>query len=200
MFHFLSDKRGVILQSALEVFMTYGFRKTSMDDIARAAGVSRPALYQLFANKADIFRALSREMMERAAAAADLALNSETPFRQRLYDSIDHSILNMHRFIDQTPHGMELMGVNEEIGQDIEREWCDVMIKTIADGLRRAEDRGEITLSKAHRDAGVTMDDIAGIFMQAMDGMKTDFKEGRAIDTHVRRLVDFTAIALETKH
>ena len=55
-------KRGAILKAAFEVFITYGFRKTSMDDIARAAGMSRPGLYQLFANKTDIFRALVREI------------------------------------------------------------------------------------------------------------------------------------------
>lgn len=180
--------------------MAYGFRKTSMDDIARVAGVSRPALYQLFANKADIFRALSRAMMERAAESAESALSGEGPFRQRLYDCIDRSILDMHRFIDQTPHGMELIGVNEEIGRDIERDWCEVMIKTIANGLVRAEQRGEICLSKDHREAGVALEDIAVIFMQAMEGMKTDFMEGHPIDTKIRRLVDFVAVSLETKH
>ena len=34
-----------------------------MDDIAKQAGVSRPALYQLFKNKTDIFRALSQQLL-----------------------------------------------------------------------------------------------------------------------------------------
>ena len=73
MFHFVDDKRGIILESALTVFITYGFKKTSMDDIAKQAGVSRPALYQLFKNKTDIFRALSHDLMENSVAKAGRA-------------------------------------------------------------------------------------------------------------------------------
>jgi len=38
------------------VFARYGFRKTSMDEVARAAGVSRQGLYLQFANKEELFR------------------------------------------------------------------------------------------------------------------------------------------------
>jgi AcrR family transcriptional regulator len=58
------DKRGTILAAAFDVFINYGFRKTSMDDIARAAGMSRPALYQVFRNKTEIFRAASLSILE----------------------------------------------------------------------------------------------------------------------------------------
>lgn len=51
-------KLAAILDSAWTAFTTYGFRKTSMDDVARGAGMSRPALYLRFKNKEDIFRSL----------------------------------------------------------------------------------------------------------------------------------------------
>ena len=46
-----------IRRAAIPVFAAKGFRGTSMADIAEAAGVSRPALYQYFENRADVFRA-----------------------------------------------------------------------------------------------------------------------------------------------
>ena len=55
----LSDpKAQTILESAWQAFSAYGFRKTSMDDIARGAGMSRPAVYLHFRNKEAIFTAL----------------------------------------------------------------------------------------------------------------------------------------------
>ena len=51
-------KQHAILLSAWQAFATYGFRKTSMDDIARGANMSRPAVYLHFKGKEEIFRSL----------------------------------------------------------------------------------------------------------------------------------------------
>ncbi len=44
-----------ILDSAKSVFARYGFRKTTLDDIARAAGKGKSSLYYYFKNKEEIF-------------------------------------------------------------------------------------------------------------------------------------------------
>ena len=46
----LDPKRAHVLGCATKVFLAYGFARTTMDDIARAAEMSRPALYLLFKN------------------------------------------------------------------------------------------------------------------------------------------------------
>ena len=43
-----------ILRAAIPVFAAQGYRNTSMADLAAAAGVSRPALYQYFDDRADL--------------------------------------------------------------------------------------------------------------------------------------------------
>ena len=42
-------RQEAVLEAAVGVFARYGFRKTSMDEVARAAGVSRQGLYLQFA-------------------------------------------------------------------------------------------------------------------------------------------------------
>ena len=44
-------RRSRVLEAALGVFLRYGFRKTSMDEVARAADLSRQGLYLQFATK-----------------------------------------------------------------------------------------------------------------------------------------------------
>lgn len=59
-------KKDIIVLAAFEQFMKYGFKKVNMGDIASAADISRPALYLLFCNKEDIFKAVIRWYFERA--------------------------------------------------------------------------------------------------------------------------------------
>ena len=186
------DKRGTILSAAFDVFINYGFRKTSMDDIARAAGMSRPALYQVFRNKTEIFRAASMSILEHIGHAARAAFATDKPFAERLYDSLDRSILDLHRKIDATPHGAELMGVNEEVAGDIEEKWCDQMIEAIAAGISEAEKAEEIALEPL----GVDARTVATIVMQTMEGLKAKYLRGEPIDGDVRNMADFVAGAL----
>jgi AcrR family transcriptional regulator len=51
-----AQRISVLLDAAVGVFARFGYRKTSMDDVARAAGVSRQGLYLSFANKEELFR------------------------------------------------------------------------------------------------------------------------------------------------
>ncbi|MBO6638616.1 MAG: TetR/AcrR family transcriptional regulator [Roseitalea sp.] len=186
------DKRSTILRAAFEVFVTYGFRKTSMDDIARMAGMSRPTLYQAFRNKTEIFRGLAEEMMKETAAKAQAALARPGSFHERLESAINDSILDMHRFIERTPHGVELMGVNDEIAADIEERWCEVMVDVVAHGIKAAADDGELDLSRT----ASTPESAARIFMQAMEGLKGDAMRGKPIEHHVEALVLFVSGAL----
>ena len=52
-----SARRDAIIDSATTVFLRYGFKKTSMDDLARAAGLSRQGLYLHFKTKDELFKA-----------------------------------------------------------------------------------------------------------------------------------------------
>jgi len=75
-------RRTRLLEAAVAVFARFGFRKTSMDEVARAAGVSRQGLYLHFANKEDLFRAavghaLETSFRDAAARLADPKLTLE---------------------------------------------------------------------------------------------------------------------------
>jgi TetR/AcrR family transcriptional regulator, regulator of autoinduction and epiphytic fitness len=52
-----SRKREAVLVSAIGVFGQFGFKKTSVDDLAKAAGLSKQGLYLHFASKEEIFLA-----------------------------------------------------------------------------------------------------------------------------------------------
>jgi AcrR family transcriptional regulator len=84
------SRREALLEAAVGVFARYGFRKTSMDEVARAAGVSRQGLYLLFADKEELFRKALTYKLARQLSAAVIALSStDDPLEARLVAACD---------------------------------------------------------------------------------------------------------------
>jgi AcrR family transcriptional regulator len=77
-------KASALLDAAVGVFARFGFRKTSMDDVARAAGVSRQGLYLSFANKEELFRRAVAHALSGQLAAACTALARADSLESRL--------------------------------------------------------------------------------------------------------------------
>ncbi|AMM21372.1 TetR family transcriptional regulator [Frondihabitans sp. PAMC 28766] len=85
------DRRGIVSDSALETFARFGYRKTSMDEVARAARISRPGLYFLFDSKEALFRAAVARALERDLAAVEAALaDPDKSLQDRLLNAFDH--------------------------------------------------------------------------------------------------------------
>jgi AcrR family transcriptional regulator len=83
-------RRKGLLEAAFAVFMRYGFRKTSMDEVARAADISRQGLYLHFATKEELFRATARHALETSLGGAQEALRQTgTPLEGRLVAAFD---------------------------------------------------------------------------------------------------------------
>ena len=62
-------RREQILAVALDVFATNGFHGASMNDVADAAGVTKPVLYQHFDSKRELYQALLEEVGSRLLEA-----------------------------------------------------------------------------------------------------------------------------------
>ncbi|MET9196529.1 TetR/AcrR family transcriptional regulator [Streptomyces olivaceus] len=71
-------------------FARFGYRKTSMEEVARAAHISRPGLYFLFSSKETLFRAAATQALEGDIAAVERVLAAPgRPLRERLVEAFD---------------------------------------------------------------------------------------------------------------
>nr|WP_217168556.1 TetR/AcrR family transcriptional regulator [Streptomyces sp. AC512_CC834] len=74
----------------MATFARFGYRKTSMEEVARAARISRPGLYFLFSSKETLFRAAVTQTLDRDIAAVERVLaDSRRPLPQRLVEAFD---------------------------------------------------------------------------------------------------------------
>src|SRR5260221_14083505 len=85
-----SPQREAILVAATAIFLRYGFKKTSMDDVARAAGVSRQGLYLYFDTKDLLFSESLQHLMSRLISNARAAAeDGSLSFRDRLLGAFE---------------------------------------------------------------------------------------------------------------
>ena len=161
-------RQGAILTAAFGIFARYGYRKTSMDDIAREAGMSRPALYQYFRNKEDIFRSMVAAYFDAAIADVAAALERPGPPDQTLaaaFAARDGAVMEM---LMTSPHGAELLDAGLSVSADLihakEAEICALL----AGWLRRRGAAGELSPAVAGADPQA----LAETIMDALKGIK----------------------------
>jgi AcrR family transcriptional regulator len=77
------QRRAQLLGVAIEVFAEGGFHATSMDDVAEAAGVTKPVLYQHFPSKRALYRELLDDVDAQLVAAIVGATSGATSGRER---------------------------------------------------------------------------------------------------------------------
>jgi AcrR family transcriptional regulator len=86
------DQRGLILARAAELFATQGYVATSMNEVARACGLSKPALYHYFTDKDAVLLDIADQHVSRLVAAVERAREepswAASPPQQRLTDLI----------------------------------------------------------------------------------------------------------------
>jgi TetR/AcrR family transcriptional regulator, repressor of fatR-cypB operon len=112
-----SDKRGDILQAALEIISEKGFHGSPMSEISKKGGVAAGTIYRYFESKDVLISELHRELEDRIMVALQEGYPSEGTLRERflhLFREILHYfVMNpLHfRFLEQyfnSPYGISL--------------------------------------------------------------------------------------------
>ena len=79
-----AERREQLLAVALDVFAGEGYHQTSMNQIAEAAGITKPVLYQHFVSKRELYLALIEEAGERLLQIITAPSITETNGRRRV--------------------------------------------------------------------------------------------------------------------
>ncbi|HSX96459.1 MAG TPA: helix-turn-helix domain-containing protein [Streptomyces sp.] len=183
------DRTGHILDTALTVFSQYGYAKTTMQDVARAAGMSRAGLYLHFASKEDLFRAGSRRAHSRALGHVDAALAERGDVLSRVDAAMAAYFEELMAQISSSVHGRELFDASLTVTGDIVSEANAALAARLASALDAAATAGEAQFSTAD----ATAEDIALLLLAVVDGLKktsTDpavWRERRALFLRLMR-------------
>ena len=99
------ERRRQLLSAAQEVFVTHGFHGAAMDEIADAAHVSKPVLYQHFPGKRELYMALLDNHLNTLTEFLDTALKSTTDNKLRVRETMRAYF----RFVAQDSQGHRMV-------------------------------------------------------------------------------------------
>ncbi|WP_441228550.1 helix-turn-helix domain-containing protein [Tardiphaga sp. 20_F10_N6_6] len=164
----LDAKTDHILDAALPLFVRHGFRKTSMADIARAAGISRASLYLSFNSKEDLFRAGSTRAHARTMRDVEAVLSGDGDVFGRIETAMAVFQRELIAPFAGSADAIELFDVNMALAKDITLAARARLVALLAQALSDAETAGMINLGSLQARPA----DVAGVIVAAIDGIK----------------------------
>lgn len=162
-------KQALILSAATQAFLTYGFRRTSMEEIARRAGMSRAALYLHYKNKEDIYASLVAQFYDEAAEGFAQGLAAGSTPTDALLRGFQAKLSPAFRAISGSAHAAELLDVSGTIGGQVVADGETILHDVLASWLAQEDAAGRIALTRLGADASET----ARLFLSAAHGVKS---------------------------
>jgi AcrR family transcriptional regulator len=191
-----SAKPNAIVLAALELFARYGYRKTSIDDIAQAAQVAKRTVYLHFENKAAVFLAILEylgDQVRQRCAAAEHAAGTAVDRLTGLLDAYFGMGFDLFSKSEHMPELEETFSklARTKIG-DLNSDYEDLLARY----LRSLEKSGEI----GRPPQGLTVEQIARILTRAAEGAKHDGKiqgDRKALERRLRELAILAIAAMK---
>ncbi|MEC7291186.1 MAG: helix-turn-helix domain-containing protein, partial [Pseudomonadota bacterium] len=117
----MNQREKNILDAALQVFSRYGFKRTSMADIAAEAGISRQTLYKAFSSKEDVLRTHIRDYADNAVAEMNARLANIEGLGPQLDFIFDKITVQGFDMVRASPNARDIEeGVSETSKEELE--------------------------------------------------------------------------------
>ena len=162
-----------IIEAATEVFLRYGYARTTMGDIADAARISRPVLYLVFPRKEDIFAAVINRLSETGMAEMRAALPKYRTLGKKLHFCCEK----------WGAHGYDLMQIHPD-ARDLFNLSFPAVQKDYSDFQALLEEIMEHAVS--HSKLKIKPKELALVLIFSMRG----FKEVARDSAHMRQMID----------
>jgi len=165
-----------VVEAAIGVFLRYGYARTTMADIAEAAGLSRPTLYLTFPDKEGVFRAVMETMVAAKIGAIREGLRKHSSLEAKLRFACEAWAAEGFELVLANPDAKDMF----DLAFAPVREAYAAFEELIAGLLREALDRGGLDV-----EAG----ELAHVLVFSTKGFKDAARDGadmrRMIGTQV---------------
>jgi TetR/AcrR family transcriptional repressor of mexJK operon len=140
------------LSAAGQLFQTQGYDKTSMDEVARQAGVAKMTLYSYFSDKQALFEAAIARGANRAFAGENVVLDPQRPKEVLLGLARGLADLLRHPHVARMTANLFALGDGQPaVREGYYRQGPERMKAVVRDYLQAAHAAGSLTIPDAER-------------------------------------------------
>jgi len=180
----MNERELKVAEAAQPVFFRYGFKRVTMNDIAEAAGMSRPALYLVFANKEEVFTAVIRQFTTNNLEEIRQGLDRFSSAKEKLMYAFEVWTVRPFELIMKSPDAKDLINCRFEFS----REVFDQISATFEAELKGIIAPLKATAERTKLSAGQT----AHLLASAVRGFKEVTKNGAELRQMIKNLLDAT--------
>lgn len=155
--------REKILHNAADLFLTYGFKSVTMDDISNHMGISKKTIYQHFSNKTTLIEAVSIHVFDVIACGIDQICSTKKNPIEEIFD-IKQFVMK-HLKDEKSSPQFQLQKYYPKIFSTLKQKQFDVMQGCVKDNLSRGVDMG------LYR-SNINIEFISRIYFNSMVGIK----------------------------
>lgn len=163
-------RRASVVQAARWCFLHFGYGKTSLEDIAKRANLTRTLLYRLFENKEAIYLGVFQDWVETRYPAATQAAIGPGSKAERLFKVCEVLLLDPWVEIEGAPMAHEFHDMCARIEPEIEARYQEVQLQSVRAILESKE--------------------LTEVFLLALDGLQADMPTGAVLRRRVALLID----------
>lgn len=157
------DTRQLIYDAARHEFADNGYAATSMESVARRAGVSTKTLYRLIPNKAALFEAMTSDRIDRFLSELDLEAIDHAEIEEALYAALmacadlalDKEVVALQSMV------LQEAGKFSDLAGAFYRNGIQRAVKALAGWLTMQQSRGLMKLDDAEEAAGMLLGMVA---------------------------------------
>ena len=176
-----------ILDAAMLVFRRHGFRRSSIEQAADAAGLTRQALYHHFKSKEALFRAVIERLYENALAAEIAAAHAAEKAGGSLADILVAQLTGRLRQViasfDGSPHIEELFSEHLVQARDLYQKYAGLYVAEGRATIERVRRKQRLALA-----GGMTSRDFARCIEMAISGTKSVHPAMQPADSFLKDL------------
>ncbi|WP_052703174.1 TetR/AcrR family transcriptional regulator [Paenibacillus beijingensis] len=138
------DRKIEIIKAAAKSFALFGYKATTMDQVARIAKVGKGTIYTFFENKEQLFDEIIRNFTEELLQVAEAAIRKNDPFADNLY----RCLLDVMEFRSKHDLIVQLSHEAREIGTEsvvkAMRHTEEALLLFVKDKVQEAVEAGEL--------------------------------------------------------
>ncbi|MBD8498347.1 TetR/AcrR family transcriptional regulator [Paenibacillus arenosi] len=138
------DRRKQIIDAAAKSFALFGYKATTMDQIAKIAQVGKGTIYTFFANKEELFNEILQQVILEMKHIADRESAEQRPFHEKVFRILDQALEFRSRHELAMKLSQELRDVGTPMAKEALNRLESELLTYIEAQLQSAMDRGEL--------------------------------------------------------